>query len=526
MLSSNKFFSHPEGYVEPTNTGFDYVYQYKDHLGNVRLSYSDMNKDGIVAPANWTTVFSDDLENSAGWDSEGALYGWSAPIDTTKGHLDNSSVKLHRTVTGGYYAHSNKWIPINESEPTTYKFSGWVYVESSGYSWVRLSFFMNEDTETDYYTEVSSTSRVYTKNQWVYLEQEVTVPENIDKINLRVGLYNGSPSVTAWFDELRIERIGESEIVEENNYYPFGLKHKGYNNVTSANVNSVASKFKFNGVELEESLGLDLYEMDLRQYDPAIVRFTSIDPVTHFSMSTYTAFDNNPIFWADPSGADGEHYNWDTGIYEDDQGNEVSFQTALASVGLNSNGSEKSEGNTNENNNSSEDCCGSSSLGSSFGSWSENDREWFENNPEKADVIQSAATKAGAIEFFGAGTITNNDGYGDALRHSYWMYLITLELGADVAKRFGDMHENISLANGTNNNQTPRGVMDLNNNNWGINFAVKNKTNLTNFQYHFDSAVLNKEIIILRTNTIPNIIQKRERQANAIKKALNYGERE
>ena len=68
--------------------------------------------------------------------------------------------------------------------------------------------------------------------------------------------------------------------------------------------------------------------------------------------------------------------------------------------------------------------------------------------------------------------------------------------------------------------------MDLNNNNWGINFAVKNKTNLTNFQYHFDSAVLNKEIIILRTNTIPNIIQKRERQANAIKKALNYGERE
>ena len=93
------------------------------------------------------------------------------------------------------------------------------------------------------------------------------------------------------------------------NYYPFGLKHKGYNNVTSANVNSVASKFKFNGVELEESLGLDLYEMDLRQYDPAIVRFTSIDPVTHFSYSTYTAFDNNPIFWADPSGANGIQYD-------------------------------------------------------------------------------------------------------------------------------------------------------------------------------------------------------------------------
>ncbi|MEO1033403.1 MAG: RHS repeat-associated core domain-containing protein [Bacteroidota bacterium] len=86
-------------------------------------------------------------------------------------------------------------------------------------------------------------------------------------------------------------------------YYPFGLKHKGYNDVVSANVNSVASRFKYNGIELEESLGIDWYEMDVRQYDPAIARFTSIDPVTHYDFSTYNAFDNNPVFWADPSGA-------------------------------------------------------------------------------------------------------------------------------------------------------------------------------------------------------------------------------
>ncbi len=67
--------------------------------------------------------------------------------------------------------------------------------------------------------------------------------------------------------------------------------------------------YKYNGVELNESLGLNLYEMDFRQYDPAIARFTSIDPVTHWSMSTYTGFDNNPVYWADPSGADGI-INW------------------------------------------------------------------------------------------------------------------------------------------------------------------------------------------------------------------------
>ena len=95
-------------------------------------------------------------------------------------------------------------------------------------------------------------------------------------------------------------------IVEENNYYPFGLQHQGYNSNISSNGNSTAQKWKYNGVELEESLGLNLYEMDVRSYDPAIGRFTSIDPVIHYEFSTYNAFDNNPIVFADPSGANAD----------------------------------------------------------------------------------------------------------------------------------------------------------------------------------------------------------------------------
>ncbi|MGC1632947.1 MAG: RHS repeat-associated core domain-containing protein, partial [Gelidibacter sp.] len=83
-------------------------------------------------------------------------------------------------------------------------------------------------------------------------------------------------------------------------YYPFGLQHKGYNNVVNGQENNYQT---YNGVEWNESLGLNLYEMDMRQFDPAIARWTSIDPVTHWSMSTYTAFDNNPVYFADPSGA-------------------------------------------------------------------------------------------------------------------------------------------------------------------------------------------------------------------------------
>ena len=45
-----QFLNTPEGYAEPIdvtnyNAGFRYTYQYKDHLGNIRLSYTDVNQN-------------------------------------------------------------------------------------------------------------------------------------------------------------------------------------------------------------------------------------------------------------------------------------------------------------------------------------------------------------------------------------------------------------------------------------------------------------------------------------------------
>ncbi|RXG11243.1 RHS repeat-associated protein, partial [Leeuwenhoekiella aestuarii] len=37
-----EFFNQPEGYVEKAGSRYKYVYQYKDHLGNVRLSYKNI----------------------------------------------------------------------------------------------------------------------------------------------------------------------------------------------------------------------------------------------------------------------------------------------------------------------------------------------------------------------------------------------------------------------------------------------------------------------------------------------------
>lgn len=134
----------------------------------------------------------------------------------------------------------------------------------------------------------------------------------------------------------------QTEIKEENNYYPFGLKHKGYNSV----VNGRNHNYGFNGIEETDELGLNILEMDMRKYDPAIARWTSVDPITHFSLSTYNAFDNNPVFWADPSGAN-SIYNWNTGQYKINE-RVVSYEEAVSYV--------KNKENEHNNNTTKEDC--------------------------------------------------------------------------------------------------------------------------------------------------------------------------
>jgi RHS repeat-associated protein len=65
-------------------------------------------------------------------------------------------------------------------------------------------------------------------------------------------------------------------IKEESNYYPFGLKHEGYNTVKIG----VENKYKFQGQERQDELGLGWDSFKYRNYDYAIARFMSIDPLT------------------------------------------------------------------------------------------------------------------------------------------------------------------------------------------------------------------------------------------------------
>jgi RHS repeat-associated protein len=104
----------------------------------------------------------------------------------------------------------------------------------------------------------------------------------------------------SYSDSNNDDQVTASEIVEKDNYYPFGMKHKEYNSI----INGVAHKYKYNGKELQDEMGLNVYDYGARLYDPAAVRLWQIDPkaeqMRRWSPYSY-AFDN-PMRFIDPDG--------------------------------------------------------------------------------------------------------------------------------------------------------------------------------------------------------------------------------
>ncbi|MCU7615500.1 hypothetical protein N0B16_13765, partial [Chryseobacterium sp. GMJ5] len=81
-----------------------------------------------------------------------------------------------------------------------------------------------------------------------------------------------------------------AEVLEENNYYPFGLKHEGYN----ANGGNPAYKYGFQGQEKQDETGWNSFKW--RNYDPSIGRFFNIDPLSEkYAYNSTYAFQENKL---------------------------------------------------------------------------------------------------------------------------------------------------------------------------------------------------------------------------------------
>ena len=136
--------------------------------------------------------------------------------------------------------------------------------------------------------------------------------------------------VFSYTDHLRNIRVkyaqnpangNQIEILEEDHYYPYGLKHNGYNtghliltksvdpgpSIVLTPVNPFLGdtyKYKFGGKEHQDEFGLDLYDFGARNYDPALGRWMNIDPLAEMMRrhSPYNYAFDNPVYFIDPDG--------------------------------------------------------------------------------------------------------------------------------------------------------------------------------------------------------------------------------
>ncbi|MEL6194787.1 MAG: RHS repeat-associated core domain-containing protein, partial [Bacteroidota bacterium] len=89
-------------------------------------------------------------------------------------------------------------------------------------------------------------------------------------------------------------------IIQDDHYYPFGMRMAGVDTVGT----DLPNRYRYNGKELHTELDLGWYDYGARMYDPSIARWNGVDALAEMDnmYSPYTYVRNNPIILIDPDG--------------------------------------------------------------------------------------------------------------------------------------------------------------------------------------------------------------------------------
>jgi RHS repeat-associated protein len=119
-------------------------------------------------------------------------------------------------------------------------------------------------------------------------------------------------------------QAGYANVLQQTHYYPFGMRMSEIS--TSSGTNN---RYLYNGKEMQDDFGLNMYDYGARFYDPSLGRWHSVDPLAekYLSWSPYNYTLNNPIKYLDPDGND-------ILIFYVDNGQNKSFRFNGSSNGL------------------------------------------------------------------------------------------------------------------------------------------------------------------------------------------------
>ncbi|WP_304529329.1 RHS repeat domain-containing protein, partial [Aquimarina sp. Aq78] len=247
-------------------------YQYKDHLGNIRLSY---NKGGNK------TFLNDTFDSSTdGWGGGG--------VSAVNGRL---GVKVRYMYSG-----TNKKITHSFSAGETVKIRLKLDANGKGY---KMRVLVNEIDAANASTGWYSAGDAPEGN----FEATYQIKQDASKLNIKLGLTSSiAAEEEIYLDDISVVQETEEGIIvqQEKNYYPFGLQHRGYNFA----INGSKHDYGFGGKEEQDELGLGWIDVTARNYDPALGRWMNLDPLAEKMRrhSPYNYAFDNPIYFIDYDG--------------------------------------------------------------------------------------------------------------------------------------------------------------------------------------------------------------------------------
>ena len=91
----------------------------------------------------------------------------------------------------------------------------------------------------------------------------------------------------------------DGSVVEENNYYPYGLLYPDKPNATD--ISTRIQPYTTTGKELDTHYSLNWLDYGARRYMPDLAQFTSVDPLAekYYHLSPYAYCANNPVRFID-----------------------------------------------------------------------------------------------------------------------------------------------------------------------------------------------------------------------------------
>jgi RHS repeat-associated protein len=360
MFENNvlKFINQSEGRVLPDGANWEYQYHLKDHLGNVRATFSAKEitdaKTATLETANATAEQGQFLRFAEARKIQSFLFdrtNGSSPTTTTgyaqrlSGAANNEkfgvaksvSVQPGDVISAEVYAKyvdpvTNNWIA---ALPTIMGYvaapgsapAGTV-VDGASYSSSTATFpFLGEAAQN---TANSSEAGPKAYLNWLVFKRDgtfllsqsgydrlSTVPKEYGQDVAHERLYSPDITVTepcfvyfylsneegtpleVYFDDFKVTHTIKTPVIQTDDYYPFGLQFNSY-----SRENSVKQDYLYNGKELQDELGFGWLDFGARMYMPEIGRWGVIDLLAdeYCFVSAYTYVLNNPSNAVDPDG--------------------------------------------------------------------------------------------------------------------------------------------------------------------------------------------------------------------------------